>query len=67
LIRGQLEPHLRRAGIRPTARAIGVDHAVLHRWLAGSGTLRDHHVEALCRQLGLTLVVRPYRAGRRRG
>lgn len=63
-IRAQLAHHVRAAGLRKTADAINLDPATLSRFIAGKGTLRAHHIEALCQQLGLTLTIeRPDNVG----
>lgn len=65
-LREQLEPHVREAGIAPTARAIGVAPPHVSMWLAGKRDLGGglERLEALAGFLGLEVSVRP-RARRR--
>lgn len=57
-IREQIEPHLRAAGIKPTAEAVGIHRVMLQDWIAGRRDLHGDRIEALCRHLGLELVIR---------
>lgn len=64
-IREQIEPHIRAATVAATARAAGVYRENIQQWLAGKRRMSDQQIEAICRVLGLEIVVR--RAARRKG
>lgn len=73
-IREQIEPHLRAAGIKPTAEAAAAAlgtapaslRAGLQAWLAGRQGISDRQLEAIASALGLALQVSPAARGRRR-
>ncbi|MCC6660048.1 MAG: hypothetical protein IT437_04090 [Phycisphaerales bacterium] len=73
-IREQIEPHLRAAGIKPTAEAAAAAlgmapaslRAGLHAWLAGGQAINDRQLEAVAAALGLMIRVSPAARGRRR-
>lgn len=56
-IRSQIEPHLRAAGIKPTAEAAEIHRVSLQRWLAGEQTISDEQIERLVKALELQVII----------
>lgn len=54
-----LDPIIRAAGVRATARRSGVDHTSLVRWLAGRSNITSDSLEAVLVALGLGIQLAP--------
>lgn len=57
-IKEQLEPIIRRVGIREVARRAGMSHVTLHQWFSGKQRMSDEQLERIAQAVGHRLVLK---------
>lgn len=56
---GQLAPRIRANGVRAAARAAGISHPTLSRWLNGGSSISVSVLEEICDALDLEIRITP--------